>query len=64
MYDPECQGHLPAEALPGLMGALLGAAQRDTAQLFTTASRDDQLTEGKLIFYYILIYVKSIRSLD
>ncbi|CAL8326318.1 unnamed protein product [Lota lota] len=49
MFDPECRGHLPAEALSGLMGALLGAAQRDTAQLFIAASRDDQLAEEDLL---------------
>ncbi|XP_030194567.1 lysophospholipid acyltransferase LPCAT4 isoform X1 [Gadus morhua] len=49
MFDPECRGHLPAEALSGLMGALLGAAQRDTAQLYAAASRDDQLTEEDLL---------------
>lgn len=49
MYDPEGQGYLPAEALSGLMGALLGATQHDTAQLFTTAARDHQLTEEDLL---------------
>ncbi|KAJ3585306.1 hypothetical protein NHX12_014027, partial [Muraenolepis orangiensis] len=49
MYDPEGRGNLHAEALSGLMGALLGATQHDTAQLFSTACRDDQLTEEDLL---------------
>ncbi|KAG7246874.1 hypothetical protein CRUP_026345, partial [Coryphaenoides rupestris] len=49
MYDPDGRGYLPAEALSGLMGALLGATQHDTAQLYTTAARDHRLTEEDLL---------------
>lgn len=47
LFDKEGKGSLSAEELSDLMGALLGVPQRNTAQLYTQASYQGQLTEGE-----------------
>ncbi len=47
MFDREGRGSLSAEELSDLMGALLGFPQHHTAELYTQASSQGQLTEGE-----------------
>ncbi|XP_049424910.1 lysophospholipid acyltransferase LPCAT4 [Epinephelus fuscoguttatus] len=49
LFDREGRGSLSAEELSGLMGALLGIPQRNTADLYTQASSEGQLTEDNLL---------------
>ncbi|XP_029310684.1 lysophospholipid acyltransferase LPCAT4 [Cottoperca gobio] len=49
LFDGEGRGSLSAEELPGLMGALLGIPQHHTAELYTQASDQGQLTEENLL---------------
>ncbi|XP_070710617.1 lysophospholipid acyltransferase LPCAT4 [Pempheris klunzingeri] len=49
LFDREGRGSLSAEELSDLMGALLGVPQRDTAELFTQACNQGQLTEESLL---------------
>lgn len=49
LFDREGRGSLSAEELSGLMGALLGIPQRNTADLYAQASSDGQLTEDNLL---------------
>lgn len=47
LFDREGKGSLSAEELSNLLGALLGFPQRTTAELYTQASNQGQLTEGE-----------------
>uniref|UniRef100_A0A3Q3LA66 Lysophosphatidylcholine acyltransferase 4 n=1 Tax=Labrus bergylta TaxID=56723 RepID=A0A3Q3LA66_9LABR len=49
LFDREGRGSLSAEELSDLMGALLGHTQHHTAELYTQASHDGQLTEEHLL---------------
>ncbi|KAK5848241.1 hypothetical protein PBY51_005873 [Eleginops maclovinus] len=49
LFDTEGTGSLSAEQLSGLMGALLGFPQHRTAELYTQASDEGQLTEENLL---------------
>lgn len=49
LFDREGTGSLSAEQLSNLMGALLGVPQRNTAELYTQASNQGQLTEECLL---------------
>ncbi|XP_019966040.1 lysophospholipid acyltransferase LPCAT4 [Paralichthys olivaceus] len=49
LFDREGRGSLSAEELSGLMGALLGFPQYNTAQLFKEASHQDEVTEENLL---------------
>lgn len=47
LFDKEARGSLSAEELSGLMGALLGFPQHNTAELYAQASNQGQLTKGE-----------------
>lgn len=47
LFDTETSGSLSAEQLSGLMGALLGVPQHNTAELYAAASNQGQITEGE-----------------
>nr|XP_046236876.1 lysophospholipid acyltransferase LPCAT4 isoform X2 [Scatophagus argus] len=49
LFDREGRGSLSAEELSGLMGALLGVPQHNTAELYAQASHQGQLTEEHLL---------------
>ncbi|XP_059211437.1 lysophospholipid acyltransferase LPCAT4 [Centropristis striata] len=49
LFDKEARGSLSAEELSGLMGALLGIPQRQTAELYSLASSQGELTEETLL---------------
>uniref|UniRef100_A0A8P4K877 Lysophosphatidylcholine acyltransferase 4 n=1 Tax=Dicentrarchus labrax TaxID=13489 RepID=A0A8P4K877_DICLA len=49
LFDKEGKGSLSAEELSDLMGALLGFPQHHTAELYTQASSQGQLTEERLL---------------
>lgn len=49
LYDAEAKGSLSAEELSGLMAALLGVPQYNTSDLYSTASKQEQLTEDDLL---------------
>ncbi|RVE60334.1 hypothetical protein OJAV_G00179880 [Oryzias javanicus] len=49
LFDRENRGSLSAQQLSGLMGALLGVPQQDTAALYAEACGGGSLTEGKLL---------------
>lgn len=49
LYDAEGKGSLSAEELSGLMAALLGVPQYNTSELFSAATKQDQLTEDNLL---------------
>ncbi|XP_035531694.1 lysophospholipid acyltransferase LPCAT4 [Morone saxatilis] len=49
LFDKEGKGSLSAEELSDLMGALLGFPQHHTAELYTQASNQGQLTEERLL---------------
>lgn len=47
LFDKEGTGSLSEEELSGLMGALLGFPQHNTAELYKQASIEGRLTEGE-----------------
>lgn len=47
LFDKDGRGSLSAEELSGLMGALLGVPQYNTAELYAQASKQGRLTEGE-----------------
>ncbi|TMS01887.1 Lysophospholipid acyltransferase LPCAT4 [Larimichthys crocea] len=49
LFDKEARGSLSAEELSGLMGALLGFPQHNTAELYAQASNQGQLTKEHLL---------------
>ncbi|XP_044038991.1 lysophospholipid acyltransferase LPCAT4 [Siniperca chuatsi] len=49
LFDREGRGSLSAEELSGLMGALLGFPQHQTAELYAQASNQEHLTEENLL---------------
>ncbi|KAM9335437.1 lysophospholipid acyltransferase LPCAT4 [Symphorus nematophorus] len=49
LFDREGRGSLSADELSGLMGALLGVPQHNTAELYAQASNPGQLTEESLL---------------
>lgn len=54
LFDWEKRGSLSAQQLSGLMGALLGVPQQDTAALYAEACGGGSLTEGKSLAYRLL----------
>lgn len=52
LFDGEGRGRVSAEELSGLMGALLGFPQRNTAQLFREVSAHGPVTAGETFIKY------------